>query len=148
MKLAVEDSFAARQFYEMTGSPCVYLLLSHREVVYVGKTICITSRIACHKRDREKDFDQVFYFESTPEDVGVLEMELIRKYQPKFNYDGLSFEYVANKAKDFNAIALGSIGGKIGGKNGGKNRAMKLSKERRSEIARSGAMARWGRRDL
>ncbi len=38
------------------------------------------------------------------------------------------------------AVALG----RLGGKKGGKARAKKLSKERRSEIARNAAKARWG----
>jgi hypothetical protein len=37
------------------------------------------------------------------------------------------------------AVALG----RLGGKKGGKARAAKLSKERRSEIAREAALARW-----
>lgn len=37
--------------------------------------------------------------------------------------------------------------GKLGGAKGGKLRAEKLSPERRSEIARKAAVARWGRRE-
>lgn len=44
-------------------------------------------------------------------------------------------------AKNPAAVALG----KLGGAKGGKARAMKLSPERRSEIARSAATSRWGR---
>jgi hypothetical protein len=36
------------------------------------------------------------------------------------------------------------INGRDGGRNGGKARAEKLSPERRSEIARKAAAARWG----
>ncbi|MDO8614669.1 MAG: hypothetical protein Q7T33_02895 [Dehalococcoidia bacterium] len=39
------------------------------------------------------------------------------------------------------AVALGRLGGKVGG----KRRAAKLSPERRSEIARKAARARWGK---
>jgi hypothetical protein len=35
--------------------------------------------------------------------------------------------------------------GRVGGQKGGKNRAQKLSSERRSEIARAAAEARWKR---
>jgi hypothetical protein len=44
--------------------------------------------------------------------------------------------------KDPAAVALG----RRGGLKGGKARAEKLSKQRRSEIAQSGAKARWKRR--
>lgn len=40
------------------------------------------------------------------------------------------------------AVALG----KLGGKKGGPARAKKLSKKRRSEIAKKAAQARWSRR--
>jgi hypothetical protein len=62
-------------------------------------------------------------------------------------------------AKNPHAVALGSLGGKKraevlsaeerksigqeGGKKGGPARAFKLSKERRSEIAKKAAAARW-----
>jgi hypothetical protein len=45
------------------------------------------------------------------------------------------------KKKNPHAVALG----KLGGKKGGKARAAKLSPERRSEIARLAARARWDR---
>ena len=40
------------------------------------------------------------------------------------------------------AVALG----RLGGQKGGKARAEKLTKKRRSEIARKAAQARWGKR--
>jgi hypothetical protein len=43
-------------------------------------------------------------------------------------------------AKNPAAVALG----KLGGAKGGKARAAKLSPERRSEIAKRAALARWG----
>jgi hypothetical protein len=43
------------------------------------------------------------------------------------------------------AALLGRIGGKIGGPKGGRARAKKLSAERRKEIARKSAQARWAR---
>ncbi len=44
--------------------------------------------------------------------------------------------------KNAHAVALG----RLGGKTGGKARAEKLSAERRSEIARNAANARWARK--
>ena len=45
------------------------------------------------------------------------------------------------KGKNPHAVALG----RLGGKKGGKARAAKLTPERRSEIARRAARARWAR---
>jgi hypothetical protein len=49
----------------------------------------------------------------------------------------------ANKPKEKNpaAVALG----KLGGAKGGKARAARLSKKKRSEIAKKAAKARWGK---
>jgi hypothetical protein len=41
------------------------------------------------------------------------------------------------------AVTYGRKGGQIGGRNGGIKRARNLSPERRSEIARKAATARW-----
>jgi hypothetical protein len=48
----------------------------------------------------------------------------------------------AGNEKNAHAVALG----RLGGKSGGKARAQKLSAERRSEIAKQAAKARWARR--
>ena len=48
----------------------------------------------------------------------------------------------ADDGKNPAAVALG----RLGGKKGGPARARKLSKERRSEIARKAAEARWAKR--
>ena len=48
-------------------------------------------------------------------------------------------EWRAEDGKNPAAVALGRMGGKIGG----RNRAEKLSPERRSEIAKAAATARW-----
>lgn len=47
------------------------------------------------------------------------------------------------KKKNPAAVALGRLGGLAGGHKGGKARARKLSDERRREIARNAARARW-----
>ena len=46
-----------------------------------------------------------------------------------------------DEGKNPAAVALG----RLGGQKGGKARAKKLSAERRSEIARAAARARWGK---
>ena len=48
--------------------------------------------------------------------------------------------------KNIHAVALGRLGGKAGGKKGGKARAASLTPERRKEIAKKAAAARWGKR--
>ncbi len=61
-----------------------------------------------------------------PQDVNVLAADIVA-------------EATEDSEKNPAAVALG----RLGGKKGGKARAAKLSKKRRSEIARKAAQARW-----
>ncbi len=64
-----------------------------------------------------------------PQDVNVLAADIVA-------------EATGDSEKNPAAVALG----KLGGKKGGPARAKKLSKKRRSEIARKAAQARWGKK--
>jgi predicted DNA-binding transcriptional regulator AlpA len=66
---------------------CVYFLVKGDEVVYIGSSFTIYSRITQHK---EKDFDRVLYFHVEPERMLAVEAELIRVIKPKLNVKGLS----------------------------------------------------------
>ncbi len=63
-----------------------------------------------------------------PQDVNVLAADIVA-------------EATGGSEKNPHAVALG----RLGGKKGGAARAKKLSKKRRSEIARLAARARWGK---
>jgi hypothetical protein len=98
--------------------------------------------------------------------VDTLDLLLIEEY----NSSSLEQENVWCRSvlsfmaeKNPHAVALGSLGGKKraevlsaeerksigqeGGKKGGPARALKLSKERRSEIARKAVTARWAKKE-
>ena len=64
-----------------------------------------------------------------PQDVNVLAADIVA-------------EATSDSEKNPHAVALG----RMGGAKGGPARAKKLSKKRRSEIAREAAQARWGKR--
>ncbi len=64
----------------------------------------------------------------TPQDVNVLAANIVA-------------EATGDSEKNPAAVALG----RLGGLKGGKARAKKLSKKRRSEIAKKAAQARWRR---
>ena len=66
---------------------------------------------------------------SRSEDENVIAARIVREVTNDDSGDG----------KNPHAVALG----RLGGKKGGPARAKKLSKERRSEIARKAAQARW-----
>ena len=64
-----------------------------------------------------------------PQDVNVLAADIVA-------------EATGDSDKNPHAVALG----RLGGAKGGPARAKKLSKKRRSEIAKKAALARWARR--
>lgn len=67
-----------------TGNIVYYLTDNNGEVLYVGKTTNIFSRIASHFY--EKKFSRVFYQECKNEqEAEKLEVEEIIKYRPKYN---------------------------------------------------------------
>lgn len=61
----------------------VYFLVEAGEVVYVGQSRKLGSRIAAHSN--EKSFDKVFYIPLPPEALNEVEAALIRTLRPKLN---------------------------------------------------------------
>jgi len=65
--------------------PVVYFLVSGLDVVYVGKTISLPSRIDSHLSDVSKTFDEILYVELLEDQLNEIEQKLIRFYKPKYN---------------------------------------------------------------
>ncbi len=73
-----------------------------------------------------------------PSDVNLLAKAIV----DEATSDAVEDDTPTDDAKNPAAVALG----RLGGKKGGKARAAKLTKERRSEIARKAAQARWSKK--
>jgi hypothetical protein len=67
--------------------PCVYFLCLEGEVVYVGQSKNIHSRIRTHARDNVKVFDEVFTLAVPEEECLHVESHFIVRLQPKYNCD-------------------------------------------------------------
>lgn len=68
----------------------IYCLISNNEVVYIGKTINIQSRISTHKKDKTKDFDSFSIVTKLPNEISdsellKLEEKYIKLLKPKYN---------------------------------------------------------------
>ena len=68
----------------------IYCLIEDNEIVYVGKTINIQSRILTHKRGEFKNFDSFSIIAKLPNEISDLELlKLEEKYikllKPKYN---------------------------------------------------------------
>ena len=67
--------------------PCVYFLINIDEVVYVGQTVNIYSRIK-HHENSEKIYTRVLYIPVCNEELERVERGFIDSLDPKYNKDG------------------------------------------------------------
>jgi hypothetical protein len=77
-----------REFAHIHGESCIYFLIHENEVVYVGQSIKIGQRVLAHRE--QKTFDRVIYMTVPIQNLGKIELELIRELRPKLNVLGLS----------------------------------------------------------
>lgn len=63
--------------------PCVYFLVYDDNIVYVGETIYLSTRIDAHKK--EKIFDSVFYIPVIKQELKRVEKAIIKYLKPKYN---------------------------------------------------------------
>jgi len=78
---------------EIPVCPCVYLLFNGDELIYIGQTSNLKTRVQNHinKNISGKIFDRVFFLVAPEEEDRLLiEKKLIDFYRPKYNgYTGL-----------------------------------------------------------
>jgi hypothetical protein len=88
MRFEEQDSERCETILEITIT-AVYFLLQGDEVVYVGKTTDLHSRIRAHigdyKAGRTASWTGFAYIVCRPEDVGFEEAKYIAKYRPNRN---------------------------------------------------------------
>lgn len=68
--------------------PGVYFLCHEGEIVYIGQSINVASRIATHASERIKTFDAVYYIPCHANKLLIFEAALIRHFRPKYNGTG------------------------------------------------------------
>jgi len=77
----------------MNNSPCVYILCTQKEVVYVGQSTYIIERLGKHisgeMNGKKKDFEGAYVIHVKNEaEMNKLEEYLIKRHQPKYNTIG------------------------------------------------------------
>lgn len=85
---------------------CVYILLNGDEVIYVGQSIDIGSRVSNHRRSLSMKFDTVKVHFCPPHLMASLELELITKHSPKWNTFGLNVPRSKNYKIDLVELGL------------------------------------------
>ena len=70
-----------------------YILIRKNEVVYVGKSVNLLSRINTHLNEGLKDFDDYDFIYCEKDELDKKESELIKKYNPEYNIQKPISEY-------------------------------------------------------
>jgi hypothetical protein len=65
----------------------IYFLCKNGEVVYVGKSTNVISRVATHSSENRKDFDKVFFLTVPKSELAALEKHYATILRPKYNVD-------------------------------------------------------------
>lgn len=86
---------------------CVYMLLNGDEVIYVGQSTDIGCRVSNHRRSLSMRFDAVKVHFCPVHLMASLELELIAKYNPKWNRSGANIKQ--SKGYKIDLVALGLI---------------------------------------
>lgn len=63
----------------------VYFLIHGEEVVYVGQSLSVASRVHDHVSKKEKVFDRAVYLPVPPSDLSQVERAFIRVLRPRYN---------------------------------------------------------------
>ena len=74
-----------RQYVDQVMRPAIYVLYQGAEVVYVGQSSNVFSRLATHKKEAKKDFDSFRILYCRHNRMTYWERRLIKKYEPKYN---------------------------------------------------------------
>lgn len=78
--------------------PCVYFLILKDEIIYVGQTTNLPTRIAQHRNS--KDFDYVLWFRVAMDSLKFVEADLIAELRPKLNIVGNTVTPRTRQKKD------------------------------------------------
>lgn len=71
------------EFHDALFPPCVYFLVLDREVVYVGQSVSVPSRLVQHRKD--KKFDRVYVLPCAQSELNEVEAAFIRILKPSLN---------------------------------------------------------------
>lgn len=63
----------------------VYFLISGNDIVYVGQSVNVASRVGSHFSESSKIFDRAVYLPVPPSDLDSVEMAFIKALWPKYN---------------------------------------------------------------
>ena len=93
-----------REFQGDPHGPCVYFLIDNDDVVYVGQSRSLASRIETHQKN--KIFNRSVYLPCPEENLNDVESSLIRKLRPKYNLSQVSGALLDVHKNSLNKIGM------------------------------------------
>lgn len=80
---------AVRNLYRIdtsifTGSG-IYFLCKDGVIKYIGKSVCVSSRVGAHLSEGSKDFSEIFYIPAPTTEIDDLEKAFIHYFLPEYN---------------------------------------------------------------
>ena len=85
---ALPDGFFVgkkRQYVDQVMRPAIYVLFQGEEVVYVGQSSNVYSRLATHNKDKAKAFESFRILYCKQKRMSYWERKLIKAYEPRYN---------------------------------------------------------------
>lgn len=81
----LESSFIMSNADVFDMSPAVYFLMSARDIVYIGQSRSVYSRIAAHIALAQMKFTRVYVLWCNEDQLDDLERRYIAKFKPRYN---------------------------------------------------------------
>lgn len=69
----------------MNTNSGIYFLCMNNEIVYIGQSVNVTSRVAQHLGEKQKYFNNSFFINCPIDKLDEMEFALIARYKPKYN---------------------------------------------------------------
>ena len=75
----------------------VYFLCKNGDVVYVGQSVNVVSRVAQHRVEKKKDFDSVYWVEVEEDRLIYEEWKYIEYYNPIYNRESRAMAHLRDR---------------------------------------------------
>ena len=83
----MNHKIATKEFSELINNMSgIYRLYKNDKIIYIGKSVCIKSRLTQHKKDKDIDYFD-FTILNNESNKNIYEVYYIDKYKPIYNKD-------------------------------------------------------------
>ena len=105
----MKDFIKTASKYNRYSGAYIYFLLHENEVVYIGKSTSLASRIVEHINSGTKTFDDVSVIECSIDEMDDLEIKYIKEYCPRYNRES----HLYKKLRESVLLRMDSLKGNL-----------------------------------